>query len=236
MRRILFTVCVTMALLWSGCLNAEYGSGTIVSEARYVGNFSRLAVDGAAEIVLRVSDERGVTIFTDDNLIDEILVREYSGKLVVSTYDGKTIRPTTLRIIIEMPALEISEIEVDGSATITAEDPIITETMDIEVDGSATIDIAVVTDLLAIAIDGSADVTARGDAYKVAIAIDGSASVDTYNLTSKKAAVEINGSGFCRIQADDFISIEINGSGSVWYRGTENVRSHISGSGDIRRD
>ncbi len=84
-------------------------------------------------------------------------------------------------------------------------------------------------------ISGSGEVSAEGADDDLDVTISGSGRFRGDNLKSKRASVDISGSGNAVVASRDTLDATISGSGSVEYVGDPQVRQNISGSGSVRK-
>jgi hypothetical protein len=111
MKKTVITIALALMLAataWlSGCTvgSSMNGSGKIATKDIDVTNFSSVEVEGAFLVEIQQSDNFGVSITTDDNLIGRVLVTREEKALKLSIQAAATFFPTSLKAKISMPHL-----------------------------------------------------------------------------------------------------------------------------------
>jgi hypothetical protein len=133
------TACVTVGQIGEGG-EIVRGSGDVTTETREVSGFTGIRLTGGGEIIIEQGDSEGLTIEAEDNLL-EYLTSDVSGDtLELSIEEGYTLRPTR-SIIYRISVIDLEGIEVEGGATITAEN-LSLDTLDINITGGGMLDLS----------------------------------------------------------------------------------------------
>jgi hypothetical protein len=240
-----------LGMLMAGC--CLDGSGDMEEETRSIGGFDRLEVDVPATIHISQGETHSLRIRTDDNIIDRIVTKVSSRTLVIEgDPPNRCFDPTSLNIWVSTPS--IRSIDIDGSSEVILQDPVATDHLQLTIDGSGDVSSEgiITADTVTVDINGSGDVDLRLDVIDLQtrvdgsgnlyfegaaafhdIQIDGSAEVAAFNLETSVTAIDIDGSGDCRVWVNDELNVSIDGSGSVAYRGYPAVSQRIDGSGSV---
>lgn len=215
------------------------GSGTIVSDERRASGITRVEIDGPGTLVVRQGNDEGLTITTDDNILETIETEVDEGELSIS-YDRSgfltlsRIRPSE-DILFELTAPAVTEIEVNGTADVVI-DGFQADRLAVEVNGTGDPNLAgLVLAELDVAIAGSSTFEAAGTVERQTIEIDGSGSYRAEFLTSRETVIDIDGSGDATVNVRDTLDVEIDGRGTVEYIGSPTVTDDISGDGEVRQ-
>lgn len=209
------------------------GSGRSKTEARPIGSFNAIRLEGAINVRVRRGDKPSAAVTIDDNLQNNIKLTVRNNTLIVSSVGSFSTKLTTLADI-TIPSLQA--VELVGSGDITVEDPgTAWPTMRVALSGSGDISLnKLAVDSLDVTLGGSGTVTAVGRANAFTFAIDGSGEVIAPKLTAKRIKASIDGSGDASVFAKDAINVSIGGSGSVNVAGKPAVvNKQIDGSGDV---
>lgn len=215
MRSFAWIGVVLLAVAGTGCFDIVFGgvqgSGTVESEQRDVGPFTRIDLTGSPDVDVRVGEPLEVIVETDDNLLPLIETRVEGDTLHVgSTKSYSTRKGVVIRV--RVPSLE--SVSVQGSGDITATG-VAGESFEAEVTGSG-------------------DIVARGTVRSVRATISGSGDIDLSDLRAEDAAVTVRGSGDIEVYATGELDASVVGSGDIRYRGDpSDVRREVTGSGDI---
>ena len=190
--------------------NATKGDGQKVTQARQVGEFSQVRLEGPLDATVTVGPPRAVSVTIDQNLQPLVELRLEGDTLVVEaaeiSYQGEG------RVVIAVPALRGFAIRGSGDARIEG--------------GRGD---------LALAISGSGDIAWRGEADRLSAAISGSGDM---KLAGRAASVEISVAGSGDVKASDLVAggadVSVAGSGDVEVRLAGGaLRASVAGSGDV---
>ena len=212
-----------------------------VSVERPVSPFSRITVEGMANVVLVqgpaprvVVDappdlQRGVVI---DNHGDMLTLRSNGGGASWQNWFGSNPRPAPK---VTVTFTDLSRIEASGGLRLSAE-TIHVPKLGIDVSGAAAVTVAdLATDDLRI--DGSgamkADIAGRATAQR--IEISGAGDYHAPRLVSETADVGVSGAGRVLVNATRTLRIDLSGAGIVEYTGNPVVTKSVSGLGRVRQ-
>lgn len=197
---------------WDGGPTIE-GSGTSASEKREVPAFTRVRLDGAADVKITVGQAQSVTVNADDNIVP-IIVTEVRGgdTLVITSRQSYTARA---RVRVDITVESLEAVTILGSGNVEAS--------------------GVKSPHFAATVNGSGDVTLQGDGNTIECAIAGSGNIDAMRFAAVRGTARVTGSGNVDLNASDSVDAQITGSGDVRYRGgAKEVKQTISGSGAVK--
>lgn len=213
------------------------GSGNVVSDDRNVSGFDSVALACRGDMTIRQSEQEGLTIIGDDNILTHIVTEVRGGTLRISKSQECArciVRPST-PVRYELTVKDLSGISVSGSGCVQVES-LVNETTNIAVSGSGCVRIPVLTTMaVATAISGSGDVVLGGETASQTVAISGSGGYEASDLASATASVTVSGSGDATVAASQKLTAHVSGSGSVGYYGEPEVDSRVSGSGRVKK-
>ena len=235
-----------------GC--CVHGSGDLEKEIRSIENFRHVRLDVPGNLHITNGETSGITIKTDDNIIDRISTKVDGDTLVIKPKrKNQCLEPTQLTLTVSTPDLGNLDIDgsgdivvedaydagdmrfrIDGSGDMTAKAPITAKTVTIRIDGSGDVYLDLEAIEIDTGIDGSGDVELVGTASTHTINIDGSGNIEARDLLTEITRIEIDGSGTCYVNASNALYIDIDGSGDVYYTGNPSIDQSISGSGSVR--
>jgi hypothetical protein len=235
MRYFLF-ICITLIIASCGLIEHRIsGNGKIVSERKNLSGFNSLHVSGSMDVQLRQDDEFGISISTDENLMEYIEVYLDGQTLVVQEMSGYNLSPSRL-MVIYVSAPEFRSLSVSGSGKITGENTITdNEALEMNVSGSGNIDLDVDVPKLSSSISGSGSVNLGGRTDKMDISMSGSGDIHGLDLISEEVVLDISGSANAEVNAQKSLDVHVSGSGDVVYKGNARVSKSISGSGSVKK-
>jgi hypothetical protein len=211
-RVLLVLVCLGASLTLSGCAEKE-GSGVEASETRDVEAFSRIELNGQADVIVTIGGQQTMTVRADDNLLGDINTEVEDSTLEISQTGNVDLQPRA-GITIEIALPNLDEVEVSGSGNVTVS----------RIDGGT----------LRIEVSGSGDVEATGQVEQVEADLSGSGELRLAQLVARNASIDVSGSGDAHVHATNSLAASVSGSGTITYAGNPpNVDTDVSGSGDV---
>jgi Protein of unknown function (DUF2807). len=188
------------------------GSGNLVSENRSISNFTAVSVDGTFNLTVKQSDEHGVHIIADDNVIAHVKTEVDDD--VLKLYLESGINYKNIDLVVEVSTVQLNGLKNQGSSNI-----------DIKAGNEHA--------LFYIANEGSAKIDFSGVSQELYLHNEGSGRLSGFLFTSSNCLVDAIGSGDIEISCVESLDVTINGSANVFYKGTPNITSDIEGSGKV---
>jgi drug/metabolite transporter (DMT)-like permease len=210
------------------------GDGNKVRQARAVGDFDAVRMEGSLDVEVKVGVPASATVTIDANLQPEVDVRVEGTTLVVSLRRGVSYRGVG-KVEIGAPRLGALSLHGSGDARIEGASGgdlrlAIVGSGDLRWKGGAA-------RTLEAEIEGSGDIDLSGTAEELRASVDGSGDVHARGLTARDARIRVNGSGDVDVTlGGGVLDAEVSGSGDVRWSGEARVeRAAVSGSGEISR-
>jgi hypothetical protein len=238
MRTLLLVSTLILAALGAG--GAALAADP-VRETRIATGFSRIEIDGQADVILRQGTSEGVILEASAQALRQIDLGVQDRTLSITLIDqrhwwdwilggGATRSP---RITINFINLE--RIEAAGSVRFTA-NTLKTDDLRMDFSGACTLSIS---DLQAarLRLDGAGAIKAEltGNVAAQFIDLSGASSYQAGGLVSESAVLQVSGAGKALINASKTLKVEISGAGVVQYLGNPKLEQEISGVGKITR-
>lgn len=238
MRILLLALTVALASL--GATSAA-SAADAARETRVATGFSRIEIDGQAEVTLRQGTSEGVVLEASAQALQQIDTEVHNRTLSITLNDqrhwwdwilggGATRSP---RITVNFINLE--RIEATGSVGFTA-GTLKTNDLRLDLSGASTLRIS---DLQAsrLRLEGAGAVKAElgGNVAAQFVELSGASSYQAGGLVSESAVLQVSGAGKATINASKSLKVEISGAGAVQYIGNPKLEQEISGVGKISR-
>lgn len=232
----LLLTSVLSLLLFSSCQewrNCPRAKGDILTEDRQVQNFERIAMRASGDVYITVDptvDAPEVSIKTHESIMENVKTRVLGERLVIET-DPCIRKLKTLNVYIVCS--DLSEITVDGSADIHGQNTFVLDDLKLNINGSGNMDLDLELEDVEANISGSGDIALKGTGQRADFSVSGSGNISAYGLSLEECFIDIAGSGDCRVDVSDYLSVDISGSGDVTYQGQPKVDADINGSGEV---
>ena len=203
------------ACLWMACSKDKLtASGDKTAETREPGNFTGVNTSGSTGIHISYGSAHKVVLKGSNNLLPHYKTEIVNGILYLG-YQKASVQHDDVEAFVTLPYLNTISLSGSTEVDIAGQFPVI-ETFKISISGSGEVE---ANDLI----------TAR----ETNISISGSGEADLKKLSTKKADIDLSGSGSVTIGVEDHLKVRISGSGKVEYLGVPEVDSKISGSGKL---
>ncbi|MGH8852382.1 MAG: head GIN domain-containing protein [Casimicrobiaceae bacterium] len=235
------SLAVAAAAALLGLAAAGSFAADVARESRAVSGFSRIEIDGQADVMLRQGSTEGVTIEAPARSLKQIRteVRDRTLKIDLADQGGHWWQwifgaaPRTPRITIDF--IQVEHLEAAGAITLVA-DRMKAKDLRLDFAGACKLRIA---DLQAttLRLDASGAVKAdiAGDVTEQHIDLSGAGSYQAGDLVSDTVLLQVSGAGKAIVNAKTLLRAGISGAGLVEYIGNPKVERDISGIGKIRR-
>jgi len=206
------------------------GSDNVITEGRNLDSFSRIEVEGSANVFISQGADQTVKIEADDNIVPIVTTKVRGAELEIS--NSRNYRSKNpVNVYITVP--EIEAVRIDGSGDVFGETSLAGTELALEIEGSGDMDLEVFYVQLSVESSGSGDFQMFGEVDTQNVRISGSGNYQARDLDSKDCDIRITGSGDAAVLASEFLKAEIRGSGNIVYYGSPKVNSSVSGSGNI---
>lgn len=210
--KIISILCPAVFFLQS-CTKSVIGEGLILTEERQVVLFTKVRVNGSADVEIVQSNNQKLTISGYANLLNIYESVVTNGELTLGYKSSYNIKNDNIKIKIEVA--DIRSVYLNGSGDI-----IISNFMH-------------GTELTSF-INGSGKVQIQNASFpKMAYHINGSGSMFGAAIPAQQVEVSIHGSGHIELNCTQHLKINIEGSGTVDYYGnpaTTDISMHGSGT------
>jgi len=232
-------VCIAIVTTFGPATVA--GAADPVRETRVATGFSRLEIDGQAEVILRQGAVEGVTIEAPPQALRQIDSQVRNRTLSINLNDqrhwwdwilggGRTRSP---RITIDF--IQLEQIDAAGAVNLRA-DGFRASDLRLDFAGASTLRIA---DLQAarLRLDAAGAIKAElaGTVGTQFVDLSGASSYQAGDLASESAVLQVSGAGKALVNAARTLKVEISGAGAVQYVGSPRLEQQISGVGKISR-
>lgn len=242
---LLFAIAIAVAAAWyvvdrAFPGRAGAGGGEIVSETRPLEAFSKLDVDGLAEVTLVQGTADAITVDAPARQLPKVRGAVRNGTLTLTNNDsrgfvsglfGGGVHP--VKVVVTFRSLD--SVRASGAVKIKT-DGIKTDVLKVAVSGAASLSIAgLEAKELSVAGSGAMKAELAGRVSDQKVSISGAGDYRASNLVSDNARVSVSGAGKVFVNAAKTLDVRISGAGSVDYLGNPQVREDISGAGRVRR-
>lgn len=229
---------VLILILLAACdpfFNCLDGNGVLRVEDRFVTEFYGVENQTSFEVEIVSDSNYAVTVYADENLLDEINTRVRSGNLIIDTESERCLSSEN-KILVEVHMPVIDHVELTGSGNIDVYD-FLCNRLTVRNSGSGHIDMTdiVSTSEVEITLTGSGDINIWGKALSGEFVLSGSGDLYAQDFRMDRCTAINSGSGDIYCFASDYLNAKVSGSGDIFYSGDPDEIIQVDdGSGSIR--
>ena len=190
------------------------GSGKVITEARTVGGFNSVVVNGAGKLLIDRTGTESLSITTDNNLLPYIVTEVRGGKLYLE-FKPNVVPDNVTDLTFNLTVKDLVGITLNGAAAIDARN--------------------MQADYLTVNLSGAGAVKMVGKIGQQNVTLNGTGGYNAEDMECQRAMVTNNGAGVAIIRVSNELNAAINGAGYIEYIGNPKVTSRIVGIGAVRQ-
>lgn len=183
-------IATILALLFSSCnpsfrcCNGIKGSGNITTETRTVNqDFKNIEVSQGIKVIVEQSDNKSVTVETDDNLQKHIIIDIENNVLIIKSDKSYNSSETPV-VNVKMPV--INGLSSSSGSEITSSNVLITENIHVESSSGSQIHINVEADAISIESGSGSSIEVSGKALKLETSSSSGSEINAENLMANE--------------------------------------------------
>jgi len=217
MKLLGFVIFIASLIVSSACNMANVtgirGSGNAKTETRNLSGFKQIKAGGAIKLEVAAQKDFGVSVETDDNLLEYITTEISGDTLIIGSKDR--ISPTSaIKVAVSMP--ELTGMDISGASTATVS--------------------SVKTDSLELTASGASKIKINGQAQTLEADASGASGIDAENLPAENAKAEASGASSVTVNAVNHVDAISSGASTVTYTGNpKNITQNSSGASTIKK-
>lgn len=229
-----FIIATVTALLFASCnftdMKTIQGSGNVTTEKRIVqGDFKKVSVSNAIDVVIEQSDKTEIIVEADDNLQKEIKTTVENGTLVISCEFTSFQNVTKKKVIVKMPVID--ELEASSASTITSTAVLRGTKIKLDASSAATMNVNIESDEIDLDTDSAGSITIEGKALKVKSSASSAASIEAEKLLANEIEADADSGASINIHPIVSLKAKANSGGSINYEGSPKTIEKSENSG-----
>lgn len=203
------------------------------TETRNLSQFSKLRLEGAANISLTQGNSNSITIETKKIATDAITTEVKNGTLVISMKKGKY---KNTKIQIDLTFTNLEGLELLGAGNITGKNVIKCNEFKLVSKGAGNVNLKLDTQKLDLTSQGAGNITLKGNATNQKIDSKGAGNINAYDLKGTDVKATLAGVGNIHVYASKSIEGSLRGVGNIRYKGNpNNVQVSENGLGNVKK-
>jgi Putative auto-transporter adhesin, head GIN domain len=210
------------------------GDGNVTKQKRNVTSFKRIESSGMFDVILRSGDKEAVTVETDENLQQYIIVKNEGDKLYLGNSDKVKVKKAT-KMVIYVTVVNLVAIDTKGIGDFTTESIIDANNVNLDISGIGNIKLDLNCSSLNLDYNGVGDVHLKGSSTTANFECSGVGDINAYDFTVNQLELKHSGVGDTEVLVKENITINFTGVGNVYYKGDPTVKKLIkSGIGSVK--
>jgi len=211
------------------------GNGTIKTENRTAGTFTRVDVSGNIDLYVKQDSARSIKIEADENLMQYIEVKIEGEKLMIQPKEGYNLSGSKpIKVYVSSPVFR--ELEASGACDIIGEN-ILTATDEIAIDvtGASDAELELKAPKVSAEMTGASGLKLKGQTKDLHIEGSGASHAKCFELLSENADVDVAGASSADVYASVKLKADASGASDVRYKGNATVTQSTSGAGSVKK-
>lgn len=212
-----FIIATVTALLFASCnfnVNAVEGSGNVTTEKRIVqGDFKKVKVSNAIDLVIVQSDSTEIVVEADDNIQKEIITKVEDGTLVISCKFSSFRNVTTKKVTVKMPVID--KLEASSAASVQSKNVIQAQDIDLVTSSAATMNVNVESDNISVDSGSGSSVSVEGKALKIRTSASSGSSINAEKLLANEVHAEASSGASINVHPIVRLKAEASSGGSI---------------------
>jgi len=227
-----FIVATITALLFASCnfnVNTIEGSGNVTTEKRIVqGDFTKISISNAIDLVIEQSDSTQIVVETDDNIQKDIITKVENGTLIIKSKHN-SLSVTKKKVTVKMP--KIDRLEASSAASVSNKGVLQGENLDIETSSAASVSLNIEFDTVSCDTNSASSVSVEGKALKVRTSASSGSTISAKRLLVND--IQADASSGANVEVHPIVSLKANASsgGSINYDTTPKTVEKTANSG-----
>ncbi len=231
-----FIVVALIALLFSSCIHSSMklgngikGSGTITTESRAANqDFKNIEVSRGIKVIVTQSDNKSITVETDDNLQQHISTKIENGVLIIESDTSYNSTETPV-VNVKMPI--ISGLSTTSGSEISSIGILKTENINVKSDSGSEINIEVEADAIQIESESGSSIEVSGKALKLETSSSSGSQIDAKNLMTNEVEANSKSGSSTSVYPIVLLKAKASSGSSITYHKTPKTIIKVNYSG-----
>jgi hypothetical protein len=235
----LLLAAALVAAALAGCRFSYFGdgitgSGNLVTTNLVFSGFQAVEAGSAFVVNIKSGDHFAVSVTTDDNIIDKVLVTRDGSWLRLGVKSDSGISPTRLGAEITLPNL--TGVSASGATHLTFAS-FKTDHFTVEASGASHVEGAVEAERAHVECSGASKVTLSGSVSKIELNGNGASRLDCAGLMAKQSDLDLSGASKAVIHVTEEMNYQLSGASHLDYSGQPRIgRNECSGASNAHQE
>ncbi|WP_431242953.1 head GIN domain-containing protein [Flavobacterium sp. P21] len=228
-----FIIATVTALLFASCnfnVNSVEGSGNVTTEKRIVqGDFKKVSVSNAIDLVIVQSDSTEIVVEADDNIQKDIITKVENGTLIIKCKFSSFRNVTAKKVTVKMPVID--KLEASSASSIQSKNTIQAESIDLEASSAASMNVNVESDNISADSGSGSTISLEGKALKIKTSASSGSNINAEKLLANEVHAEASSGGSVNVHPIVSLKAEASSGGTINYDSNPKTVEKTSNSG-----
>lgn len=211
------------------------GNGDVTTEVHDVKAFSELELSGVLNVYIEQGDKESVTVETDENLHDFVIIENRGKTLIIDTQKRISIKRKS-KMNVYVTVRDIDQLEISGVGHVETTETLRLKDLDLRIKSVGNVTLDLEADNLYARLSSVGNVSLSGKIGKADIDNTGVGKLDAYDLHNEVLKLKAAGVGKTEVYASKELAIKSTGVGNVYYKGDAVITDlNVRGVGKVKK-
>jgi len=202
---------------------------------RKVGNFTKIEVSGAFNVILTQGSSASLTLEASEELLEKVISEVKGDKLILRLENNTRITGTDSPTAY-ISFINLEEIDLSGAVKISGTNTMKFENLEIEGSGASKVNLTLSANRLKCEASGASDIMLAGDASAFEADLSGASKIDAEELKTVNCTLDCSGASTSKVYVTGSLKVDGSGACKVIYTGNpKQVDSDMSGASKISK-
>ncbi|TDD97282.1 head GIN domain-containing protein [Flavobacterium cellulosilyticum] len=230
-----FIIATLIALLFASCnffVNSNSrikGNGNITTENRSVSQyFKSIEVKNGIKVIVEQSDNKSITVETDENLQKNIITKVENGVLIIESDKSYNSEETPV-VRVELPI--IKGLAASSGSEITSKGTLITDDINVKSSSGSAISIKVEADAITVESSSGSTIEVNGKALKLETSASSGSEINTKTLLTNEVISKTSSGSSTSVYPIVKLEAKASSGSSINYYTTPKILTKEESSG-----
>jgi hypothetical protein len=211
------------------------GNGDVIVKVHDVKAFSELELSGILNVYIEQGDKESVTVETDENLHEYIIIENHGNSLIIDTQERISIKQKR-EMNVYVTVRDINRLKISGVGYVETAEILRLKNLDLIIKSVGNVTLDLEADNLDARLSSIGNVSLSGKIGKAEISNKGVGKLAAYDLHNEVLKLRAAGLGKTEVYASKELAIKSTGVGNVYYKGDAVITDlNIRGVGKVKK-
>jgi hypothetical protein len=215
--------------------NRVRGNGYVTKEVHYVKAFSALELSGSLNVYIKQGDKEIVTVETDENLHEYVVIENRGNSLFIDTQKRISIKKKS-KMNVYVTVRDIDRFKISGVGNVETSGILRLKSLDLIIKSVGNVSLDLEAGNLDARLSSVGKITLSGKIGKAIIENTGVGKLAAYDLRNDVLKLKAAGVGKTEVYASKELAIKSTGVGNVYYKGSAVITDlNVRGIGKVKK-